>query len=70
MSAAQTVDAFEAAKSALTAAGVELVEMDMSLLVDTGNKLLPDMFFYAYEMPRELSRCTKYLHACNAAVKI
>ena len=45
------------------------MEMDMSLLVDAGNKLLPDVLFYTYEMPRELSRCHQApllspLHAC------
>lgn len=37
-------------------AGVELVPMDMSLVVDTGNKELPDSLFYTFEYPRELSR--------------
>ncbi|EIE27340.1 amidase signature enzyme [Coccomyxa subellipsoidea C-169] len=52
----ETTGAFDAAIEALKAAGVKLVEMDMSLLVDAGNKLLPDVLFYTYEMPRELSR--------------
>ncbi|CAL8463001.1 g2535 [Coccomyxa elongata] len=53
---AETTEAFEGALDALKRAGVELVSMDMSLLVDFGNKHLPDHLFYAYEMPRELSR--------------
>jgi hypothetical protein len=53
----QTRGAFDAALEALKAAGIKLVEMDMSLLVDAGHKLLPDPLFYTYEMPRELSRC-------------
>jgi hypothetical protein len=52
----QTKDTFTAAIEALKKAGVELVTLDMSLLVDLGNKLVPDPLFYTFEMPRELSR--------------
>ncbi len=56
----QTIGAFDSALEALKSAGVELVDMDMSLLVDLGKKNVPDHIFYLYEMPREISR-----HAYN-----
>ena len=56
----QTIGAFDSALEALKGAGVELVDMDMSLLVDLGKKNVPDHIFYLYEMPREISR-----HAYN-----
>lgn len=52
----QTEAAFEAALEALRGANVELVRLDMGLLVDLGNKHLPDPIFYSYEAPREVSR--------------
>lgn len=52
----QTEEAFAAALEALKQAGVILVPMDMSLVMDMADKDLPDELFYTYEMPRELSR--------------
>lgn len=52
----QTKPAFEAALEALRAAGVKLIPMDMSLVMDYRHKHMPDLMFLAYEMPRELSR--------------
>lgn len=54
--AVQTKPAFEAALEALRAAGVKLIPMDMSLVMDYSHKHMPDLMFLAYEMPRELSR--------------
>ncbi len=52
----QTIGAFKSALEALKGAGVQLVDMDMSLLVDLGKLNVPDQLFYVYEMPREISR--------------
>lgn len=54
--AVQTKPAFEAALEALRAAGVKLIPMDMSQVMDYSRKHTPDLMFLAYEMPRELSR--------------
>lgn len=55
-SAVQTKPAFDAALEAMQAAGVQLVPLDMSVLVDFSHKHTPDMLFLTYEMPRELAR--------------
>lgn len=60
--AIQTTEAFDSALEALKGAGVELVDMDMSLLVDLGRRNVPDQLFYVYEMPREISRHAKNPH--------
>ena len=52
----QTKAAFEAAVGALKHAGVEIVEIDMSLLESLADELTPGMMFFTYEMPREISR--------------
>lgn len=52
----QTEEAFAAALEALRRAGVQLVPLDMSLVMDMAARDLPDELFYTYEMPRELSR--------------
>ena len=52
----QTKAAFAAAVEALRDAGVEIVEIDMSLLESLADDFTPGMMFFAYEMPREISR--------------
>ncbi len=52
----QTKPAFDAALEAMRAAGVDLIPMDMSLLMDYSRKHTPDLLFFTYEMPRELAR--------------
>jgi hypothetical protein len=59
------VGAFEAALAAMREAGVVLVPMDMSLLVDMGVKELPDKLFYTFEYPRELSRYCALLNSAE-----
>lgn len=41
---------------AVKGAGVEIVEMDMSLLESLADSLTPGMMFFMHEMPREVSR--------------
>ena len=52
----QTVEAYDKALAALRGAGVELVAMDMHVLTELSEKIMPDESLYTYEMPRELSR--------------
>ena len=49
--------AYDKALAALKGAGVELVAMDMHVLTELSEKIMPDESLYTYEMPRELSRC-------------
>lgn len=43
-------------------AGVELVEVDVGLLLDSFNAEVPDHFFYTYEATRELARNLAFHH--------
>lgn len=52
----QTKGAYDEALDALRAAGVELVSMDMHVLTELSERIMPDESLYTYEMPRELSR--------------
>lgn len=55
----QTTAAFAAALDALKAAGVELVEFDVSAILEEHDTASPQNKFgpyIIYEMPRELSR--------------
>ena len=54
---AQSIGTLKAALAAWEEAGVTLVPMDMSLVIDLGNRELPNTLFTTFEMPRELSRC-------------
>ncbi len=61
----QTVAAYDKALAALKGAGVELVAMDMHVLTELSERIMPDESLYTYEMPRELSRWE--LSRCLAA---
>ncbi len=52
----QARPAFDAALAAMRAAGVDLIPMDMSILVDYSRKHTPDLMFFIYEMYRELAQ--------------
>ena len=52
----QTKEAYDKALEALRKAGVELVPMDMHVLTELSERIMPDESLYTYEMPRELSR--------------
>lgn len=52
----QTKEAYGRALEALRKAGVELVSMDMHVLTELSDRIMPDESLYTYEMPRELSR--------------
>ena len=52
----QTKPAFKAAIKSLKDAGVNIVDMDMSLLEGLANDMTPPMMFFTHEMPREISR--------------
>ena len=67
---AQSMDAFEAALAAMREAGVILVPMDMSLLVDMGLRELPDRLFYTFEFPRELSRYLFFWVVCMDTTRV
>ncbi len=54
--ALQTKGAYDKALDALKKAGVELVSMDMHVLTELSERIMPDESLYTYEMPRELSR--------------
>ncbi len=56
LNTAQSMNAFDEALAALRRAGVELVHMDMSLVIDLAAVELPDLLFSTFETPRELSR--------------
>ena len=51
----QIVPALEEGLHALQAQGVELVDVDVSLLMRTYEVEAPNTFSYQYEMPRELA---------------
>ena len=53
----QTKAAYDKALQDLKGAGVELVPMDMHVLTELSERIMPDESLYTYEMPRELSRC-------------
>ncbi|CAL5224479.1 g7172 [Coccomyxa viridis] len=63
----ETKAAFAAAVDALRGAGVEIVEMDMSLLESLADEFTPGMMFFTYEMPREISRYV-YQHGYNLSM--
>ena len=52
----QTKPAFQAAIKSFKDAGIEIVDMDMSLLEGLANDMTPPMMFFTHEMPREVSR--------------
>jgi hypothetical protein len=53
----QTKAAYDKALQDLKGAGVVLVPMDMHVLTELSERIMPDESLYTYEMPRELSRC-------------
>ena len=53
----QTEAAYDKALQDLKGAGVELVPIDMHVLTELSERIMPDESLYTYEMPRELSRC-------------
>ena len=54
--ALQIKETLSKALRSLSAAGVELVEFDISLMLEEQRRTAPDKFHYIYEFPRELSR--------------
>ncbi|CAK0784780.1 hypothetical protein CVIRNUC_007984 [Coccomyxa viridis] len=63
----ETVAAYDKALAALKGAGVELVAMDMHVLTELSERIMPDESLYTYEMPRELSRYL-YQHEYNLSL--
>ena len=53
---------FQSALVSMRSAGVELVEVDVGLLLDSFNAEVPDHFFYTYEATRELARYLAFHH--------
>jgi hypothetical protein len=62
----QSLGVLQAALAAMEEAGVILVPMDMGLVIDLGNKELPNPLFTTFEMARELSRCACVSHKVNS----
>ncbi|CAK0787711.1 hypothetical protein CVIRNUC_010933 [Coccomyxa viridis] len=63
----ETKPAFKAAIKTLKDAGVNIVDMDMSLLEGLANDMTPPMMFFTHEMPREISRYV-YQHGYNLSL--
>ena len=58
---------FHSALQSMRHAGVELVEVDVGLLLDSFNTEVPDHFFYTYEATRELARYMAF-HGLNVSL--